>query len=243
MRTHSIPCDASRSHSTHKLGFKRRSMARSACPPLALSLSRILYYPAKSAHKRRRRAGDEARRGGPRAFDDARGRHRARARSMSREDEDMRDAPCGSGSGSEGGAPAATERCARPFAPSWKKDAAFNPSRAAPPPPASSRARRVVRALDIARASRRANAHASSLPDPPTRAGVRRRGQRRQRSRAREQRDEILRLEAARRRVLYTGSHTTPFARWTPILKDFRRLISPPTPRFQSPPSTPFNSI
>ena len=141
------------------------------------------------------------------------------------------------------GAPAATERCARPFAPSWKKDAAFNLSRAAPPPPASSRARRVVRALDIARASRRANAHASSLPDPPTRAGVRRRGQRRQRSRAREQRDEILRLEAARRRVLYTGSHTTPFARWTPILKDFSRLISPPTPRFQSPPSTPFNSI
>ena len=29
---------------------------------------------------------------------------------------------------------------------------------------------------------------------------------------------------------------------WTPILKDFRRRISPPTPRFQSPSSTPFNS-
>jgi hypothetical protein len=40
----------------------------------------------------------------------------------------------------------------------------------------------------------------------------------------------------------YTGSHTTPFARWTPILKDFCRRISPPTPRFQSPPSAPFNS-
>jgi len=41
--------------------------------------------------------------------------------------------------------------------------------------------------------------------------------------------------------VLYTGSHTTPSARWTPILKDFARRISPPTPRFQYPPSTPFN--
>ena len=44
------------------------------------------------------------------------------------------------------------------------------------------------------------------------------------------------------RRVLYTGPHTTAFARWTPFLKDFSRRISPPTPRFQSPPSTPFNS-
>jgi len=43
--------------------------------------------------------------------------------------------------------------------------------------------------------------------------------------------------------VLYTGPHTTPFARWTPILKDSRRRISPPTPRFQSPSSTPFNSV
>ena len=42
--------------------------------------------------------------------------------------------------------------------------------------------------------------------------------------------------------VLYTGPHTTPFARWTPILKDFARCISPPTPRFQSPSSTPFNA-
>ena len=32
-------------------------------------------------------------------------------------------------------------------------------------------------------------------------------------------------------------------ARWTPILKDFSaRRISPPAPRFQRPPSTPFNS-
>jgi hypothetical protein len=31
-----------------------------------------------------------------------------------------------------------------------------------------------------------------------------------------------------------TASHTTPFARWTPILKDFSRRVSPPTPRFQS---------
>eukprot|EP00982_Pelagococcus_subviridis_P008466 30845-Pelagococcus_subviridis.AAC.1 len=45
------------------------------------------------------------------------------------------------------------------------------------------------------------------------------------------------------RRVLYTGSHTTPFAWWTPFLKDFARRLSPPTPRFQYPPSTPFNSI
>jgi hypothetical protein len=44
------------------------------------------------------------------------------------------------------------------------------------------------------------------------------------------------------RRVLYTGPHTTAFARWTPILKDFCRRVSAPTPRFQSPPSTPFNS-
>ena len=42
--------------------------------------------------------------------------------------------------------------------------------------------------------------------------------------------------------VLYTGPHTTALARWTPILKDFARRISPPTPRFQSPPSAPFNS-
>ena len=42
--------------------------------------------------------------------------------------------------------------------------------------------------------------------------------------------------------VLYTGSHTTASAWWTPILKDFCRRVSPPTPRFQSPPSTPFNS-
>ena len=41
--------------------------------------------------------------------------------------------------------------------------------------------------------------------------------------------------------VLYTGPHTTALARWTPILKDFPRRFSPPTPRFQSPSSTPFN--
>ena len=47
--------------------------------------------------------------------------------------------------------------------------------------------------------------------------------------------------DADLRRVLYTSPHTTPFARWTPILKDFSRRISSPTPRFQSPPSAPFN--
>ena len=40
----------------------------------------------------------------------------------------------------------------------------------------------------------------------------------------------------------HTGSHTTPSPWWTPILKDFARRVSPPTPRFQSPPSAPFNS-
>ena len=39
-----------------------------------------------------------------------------------------------------------------------------------------------------------------------------------------------------------TGSHATASARCTPFLEDFRRRISPPTPRFQRPPSTPFNS-
>ena len=42
--------------------------------------------------------------------------------------------------------------------------------------------------------------------------------------------------------VLYTGPHTTPHALCSPILKDFCRRLSPPTPRFRSPPSTPFNS-
>ena len=42
--------------------------------------------------------------------------------------------------------------------------------------------------------------------------------------------------------VLYTGPHTTALAWWTPILKDFCRRVSPPALRFQSPPSTPFNS-
>ena len=45
-----------------------------------------------------------------------------------------------------------------------------------------------------------------------------------------------------RRRGICTGPHTTAFARWTPILKDFSRRLSPPIPRFQSPSSTPFNS-
>ena len=40
----------------------------------------------------------------------------------------------------------------------------------------------------------------------------------------------------------HTCSHTTPSPWWTPILKDFARRVSPPTPRFQSPPSAPFNS-
>jgi hypothetical protein len=42
--------------------------------------------------------------------------------------------------------------------------------------------------------------------------------------------------------VLYTGPHTTALAMWTPILKDFSRRLSAPTPRFQSPSSAPFNS-
>ena len=49
------------------------------------------------------------------------------------------------------------------------------------------------------------------------------------------------RRRARVRCVLYTGPHTTPFARWTPILKDFCRRVSPPTPRFQRPPAAPFN--
>ena len=59
---------------------------------------------------------------------------------------------------------------------------------------------------------------------------------------------EVLGFETTRdfrdalRCVLYTGPHTTALARWTPILKDFARRISPPTPRFQSLPSAPFNS-
>ena len=47
-----------------------------------------------------------------------------------------------------------------------------------------------------------------------------------------------------RRVLLHTGPHTTASARWTPILKDFSRRLSPPrVPRFQSRhTSTPFNS-
>ena len=41
--------------------------------------------------------------------------------------------------------------------------------------------------------------------------------------------------------VLYTGSHTTALAWWTPILKDFARRVSPPTACFQSPPLAPLN--
>eukprot|EP00982_Pelagococcus_subviridis_P017481 31543-Pelagococcus_subviridis.AAC.2 len=48
--------------------------------------------------------------------------------------------------------------------------------------------------------------------------------------------------ESDLRCVLYTGSHTTPSAWCTPFLKDFSRRFSPPTPRFQAPPSAPFNS-
>ena len=55
-------------------------------------------------------------------------------------------------------------------------------------------------------------------------------------------REEAAQDVDAGRCVLYTSPHTTPFARWTPILKDFSRRISPPTPRFQSPSSTPFNA-
>jgi len=49
-------------------------------------------------------------------------------------------------------------------------------------------------------------------------------------------------MELAQVRSPYTGPHTTPSAWRTPFLKDFSRRISPPTPRFQRPPATPFNS-
>ena len=59
---------------------------------------------------------------------------------------------------------------------------------------------------------------------------------------------EIETLFGGSRCVLYTAPHTTPFARWTPILKDFCRRLSPPTPSFSIPPIdafqlqlTPFN--
>ena len=45
------------------------------------------------------------------------------------------------------------------------------------------------------------------------------------------------------RSVMYTGHHTTAFAWCTPFLEDFSWRVSQPTPRFQSPPATPFNSI
>ena len=62
-----------------------------------------------------------------------------------------------------------------------------------------------------------------------------RRRRRERRARRRRDRHDV-------RRVLYTGPHTTALAMWTPILKDFARRISPPTPPFQYPPSAPFNS-
>jgi hypothetical protein len=55
-------------------------------------------------------------------------------------------------------------------------------------------------------------------------------------------RDRVGDVQGVQRRVLYTGPHTTAFAWCSPILKDFVPRVSPPTPRFQSPPSTPFNS-
>ena len=61
-----------------------------------------------------------------------------------------------------------------------------------------------------------------------------------------ESRDERCRasLETlAEARSPYTGPHTIAFAWCTPFLKDFSRRFSPPrVPRFQRPPSTPFNS-
>ena len=48
--------------------------------------------------------------------------------------------------------------------------------------------------------------------------------------------------ELLRRVHIYTGPHTTALARWTPILKDVSWCFSPPSPRFQSPPSAPFNA-
>jgi hypothetical protein len=46
------------------------------------------------------------------------------------------------------------------------------------------------------------------------------------------------------RSPIHTGPHTTASAWWTPILKDSLswRFSPPRVPRFQRPPSTPFNS-
>ena len=44
-------------------------------------------------------------------------------------------------------------------------------------------------------------------------------------------------------KLSHTGPHTTALAWLTPILNDFSRRISPLIPRFQYPPSAPFNSI
>jgi len=64
---------------------------------------------------------------------------------------------------------------------------------------------------------------------------------RRNSARARTRTSPSSRLQV---RSGYTGPHTTAFAWWTPILKDFARRIAPPrVPRFQSRhTSTPFNS-
>ena len=64
---------------------------------------------------------------------------------------------------------------------------------------------------------------------------------RRNSARARTRTSPSSRLQV---RSGYTGPHTTAFAWWTPILKDFARRIAPPrVPRFQSRhTSTPLNS-
>ena len=90
-----------------------------------------------------------------------------------------------------------------------------------------------VAALDVGREGR--GSHAA-----PRAARARRRGGR---GLGRGGTMRTLRTRRVIRRVLYTGPHTTALARWTPILKDFARRVSPPrVPRFQYPPSTPFNS-
>ena len=54
---------------------------------------------------------------------------------------------------------------------------------------------------------------------------------------------DFLELYAHSRRVLLTLVPIRPRSAWrTPILKGFTRRISPPTPRFRSPPSAPVNS-
>ena len=105
-----------------------------------------------------------------------------------------------------------------------------------PTPPTTTPARRTPPASRRRLARRR---RASARRPRPARRSRRRRARRARRRRRRLGARRRIRI----RRVLYTGPHTTASARWTPILKDFCRRFSQPTPRFQSRhTSTPFNS-